>query len=126
MALTSARFAGNVRLQRASENSPVMRQGETGDAVVLIQDALIDLGYPMPLSTRNGEALPDGIFGQETKKRVAEFQRDEHLMQDGVPGRNTLHVLDGKFRHENEYHLFGVARYYDGWSTSTSPDKRES
>ena len=125
MALTSPRFAGNLRLQQASENLPVMRQGETSDAVILLQDALIDLGFPMPNSTKNGESLPDGIFGQETKKTVTDFQGQQGLIRDGVPGRNTLHTLDRLFQHEREYYLFPLARYMDGWSTSTSSDKRK-
>ena len=41
------------------------------------QDALVDLGFPMPISTKNGEELPDGIFGLETKKTVADFQSQQ-------------------------------------------------
>ena len=51
MPLTSPRFAGNARLQSAANNSPAMGFGERGDAVAIVQQAYLDLGYPMPIST---------------------------------------------------------------------------
>jgi len=60
MALTSPRFASNLRLQSAAMNNPPMRPGETGKAVALVQQALKDLGYRMPISFAKG--VPDGIY----------------------------------------------------------------
>lgn len=127
MALTSPRFIGSQRLQRAAANQPVMRQGERGDAVALVQDALVDLGFSMPLTTKQGTAFPDGIFGQETLRAVADFQSRQGLLRDGVLGRNTLHTLDRLFHHEREFAVpFRFQAYFDGWSTSTSFDKEEA
>ncbi|HEY2250300.1 MAG TPA: peptidoglycan-binding domain-containing protein, partial [Planctomycetaceae bacterium] len=93
MALTSLRFAGNHRLAAAAENNPVMNWGEVGPAVRLVQQALIDLGCVMRISTaRSGS--PDGIFGDETKSQVVGFQRANGLTGDGVVGANTLKKLD--------------------------------
>ncbi|MGE3806941.1 MAG: peptidoglycan-binding protein, partial [Gemmataceae bacterium] len=86
-------FANNDRLRRAAENNPAMRQGEEGEAVRLVQQALIDLGFPMPISTRR-YGSPDGIYGNETATRVRDFQRQQHLSSDGIAGRNTLAKLD--------------------------------
>lgn len=93
MALRSPRFAGNQRLQRASNNSPALCRGETGEAVRILQQALIDLGFPLPVSTRR-LGTPDGIFGEETQRQLRAFQRREHLSLDGKAGHDTLGRLD--------------------------------
>jgi peptidoglycan hydrolase-like protein with peptidoglycan-binding domain len=93
MALKSPRFASNARLQRASQNSPAMFRGETGEAVRLVQQALIDLDYSLPISTRRFGS-PDGIYGDETASRVRELQADYYLSRDGATGRETLATLD--------------------------------
>jgi peptidoglycan hydrolase-like protein with peptidoglycan-binding domain len=100
--LKSPRFAGNVRLEAAFDNAPEMRQGESGEPVKVIQQALIDDGFPMPISTRKlGE--PDGIFGSETFKTVQAFQTKygllEHHVADGIIGRHTMGKLDDLYAH---------------------------
>ena len=92
--LTSRRFAGNGRLQQAAENAPPIRRGERGEAVALMQDAFVDLGYPMPITTDYGLRASDGIYGNETQATVRRFQAEHQLMQDGVAGKQTLHTLD--------------------------------
>ena len=62
MALAFLRFATNGRLLAASENRPSLKAGERGDAVAIVQMALIDLGFAMPKSTNAGRQLPDGVF----------------------------------------------------------------
>ncbi|MCE9532998.1 MAG: peptidoglycan-binding protein [Planctomycetes bacterium] len=94
MAFTSPRFASNARLQQAAENNPALKAGETSEAVRILQMALVDLGFPMPISTHNGSKLPDGIFGAETTKTVQAFQRANGLVVDGIAGRNTLAKLE--------------------------------
>lgn len=96
MPLTSPRFAGDTRLEKAAANHPPLRPGESGTPVYKIQDALIDLGYPMPISTRRF-GFPDGIYGEETLTRVREFQKKEKLSVDGVVGQQTLTRLDQLF-----------------------------
>ena len=93
MAVRSRHFSGNERIRKASENRPVMRRGESGDGVVLLQEALLLDGYPMPISTA-ASGSPDGIFGRETESVVRTFQRDESLVSDGLAGRNTIGRLD--------------------------------
>jgi hypothetical protein len=92
MALKSPRFSGNVRLQKASENNPPVRYLEQGQAVAVLQQAFIDLGFAMPASTKTGN--PDGIFGQETLKIVRAFQTKHGLSPDGVVGKQTMTKLD--------------------------------
>ncbi len=94
MALTIARFSTTPQLVAASENSPPLKQGATGEAVAVLQQAFIDLGFPMPKSTNGGTRLPDGIFGAETTATVQAFQRANGLAVDGSVGRDTLRVLE--------------------------------
>ena len=92
MALMSPRFKTSSKLVAAS-NGAVIRKGARGRHVHLIQMTLIDLGYLMPRSI-GGVFSPDGVYGDETKQKVAEFQRANNLTPDGEIGRNTMTVLD--------------------------------
>src|SRR5262249_60800021 len=94
MALQCARFSSEPDIVRASTNSPPLRQGSHGDGVRVLQLALIDLGFAMPISTKSGASLPDGIFGAETLKTVMAFQRANGLDADGVVGAHTIERLD--------------------------------
>ncbi len=94
MALTSPRFSANDRLRKASENTPPVKQGDRGEAVAILQMALLDLGMAMPNSTNQGRTLPDGIFGPETANRVRSFQIANGLVSDAIVGRLTLAALE--------------------------------
>jgi peptidoglycan hydrolase-like protein with peptidoglycan-binding domain len=95
MALQCARFSSEPDIVRASTNSPPLRQGSPhADGVRVLQLALIDLGFAMPISTKNGASLPDGVFGAETLKTVMAFQRANGLVADGVVGAHTMERLD--------------------------------
>ncbi len=63
-----------------------------------MQESLVELNYPMPISTNNGRSQCDGIFGAETTKTVRSFQANQGLSADGIAGRDTLHRLDGLVR----------------------------
>jgi peptidoglycan hydrolase-like protein with peptidoglycan-binding domain len=91
--LRSPRFAGNTRLNSAVRNSPAMHVGESGEAVRLVQDALVRDGAPMPGSTKPTGEL-DGGFGGETFGVVKQFQQKHGLDVDGIVGRQTLRRLD--------------------------------
>lgn len=124
MALTSPRFATNARLQKASRNQPAMGRGEVGEAVRIIQQALIELGYWLDVSVKRF-ATPDGIFGPETEDRVRQFQRGHGLYPDGIVGQLTLDKLDkllptagpalpplpakANFKHRVRLHLRSIA-----------------
>jgi hypothetical protein len=93
--LTSSRFAGDPDLENAYDNSPVLRKGDKGEGVSKVQQALIDLGFSMPISTKDGS--PDGDFGGETKKIIRKFQEKFNLGNDGKVGRETMGKLDALF-----------------------------
>ena len=55
-----------------------LRQGDRGEQVQWIQERLEDLGYEV------GEA--DGVFGEETRQAIVQFQLSRGLDADGVVG----------------------------------------
>lgn len=89
--LTSARFAGNLVLEACYDNERSLQVGSSGPAVSLIQQALVDAGFPLP------QFGVDGIFGNETKSALQDFQRSSSLGADGVLGPATMSALDGLF-----------------------------
>lgn len=62
-----------------------LRKNSTGTEVVMLQQALVELGY------LNGAT--DGIYGTGTMTAVTNFQKDHELDADGIAGRQTLEVL---------------------------------
>jgi peptidoglycan hydrolase-like protein with peptidoglycan-binding domain len=90
--LRSRRLSKDPRIAAAAQNNPPFRKGASGDGVAILQRALADLGYLMPISMARGRA--DGIYGDETVATVNKFQRDEGLSPDSIAGHDTLHRLD--------------------------------
>ena len=100
MTLTSPRFRNERELLAIDANRSVMRRGATGRHVHLVQMALIDLGFAMPVSTASDSYSPDGVFGVETEGVVKAFQRSvppPGLKPDGEVGQFTLRELDKRF-----------------------------
>jgi peptidoglycan hydrolase-like protein with peptidoglycan-binding domain len=63
-----------------------MRPGDEGAHIVRLQKALARLGYNVgPI---------DGKYGSELSEVVAAFQRDHHLVADGIAGRRTIRILN--------------------------------
>lgn len=87
-------FVANARILRAAQNAPVMKEGERGPPVSILQGALLDLGYKLPQSIHGKPGQPDGIFGGETTQVLRKFQSDNKLQPDGAAGRDTLECLD--------------------------------
>jgi hypothetical protein len=113
MPLTSPRFTSSSTLNRVAANASKLDRGSRGRAVHLVQMALMDLGYALPLSTGNPSYSPDGIYGEETARVVKQFQKDcRALAQDGVVGKNTIHELDRRFvapQHQVRLHFRSLA-----------------
>jgi hypothetical protein len=61
-----------------------MKNGDTGDAVRLMQQQLINAGY---------KVQADGWFGDTTEAAVKAFQRSLGLVEDGIVGTKTLELL---------------------------------
>lgn len=63
----------------------VLKVGSTGTLVQYLQSLLNTLGF--------GNLTVDGIFGQNTKNAVINFQRNFWLTPDGIVGANTWNKL---------------------------------
>ncbi len=85
------------RFQEASTGVGVIKYGESGEAVKVLQSALIELGHAMPISLKKN-GTPDGIFGSETDGCVKAFQRKALPSEsaDGKVGPKTLAQLDSR------------------------------
>lgn len=68
-----------------------LKDGHTGDDVMLLQQRLVELKYL-------DEAT--GTFGSKTKKAVETFQKQHNLKEDGVAGKNTIAALFSTGAHE--------------------------
>jgi hypothetical protein len=89
--LRSARFAGDEILEGCYDNERVLQRGDSGSAVMKIQEALIFLGFPVPQVGANG------IFGNETELAVRSYQEARGLSVDGIVGPETIGSLDEEF-----------------------------
>lgn len=87
--LTATRFARNDRLEAVYDDERLIRRGNAGTAIRLIQESLLAQGYTLP---RFGA---DGIFGEETEAAVLQFQIDAGAQKlDGIVGPETMKLLD--------------------------------
>ena len=94
MALKYKPFAASKQLVNAAKSNPPVGKGAHGSGVYLIQGALIDLGFELPISTRKHHR-PDGIYGKETSQVVLQYQTLRRLKKpDGIVGRETMEALD--------------------------------
>jgi peptidoglycan hydrolase-like protein with peptidoglycan-binding domain len=89
--LTAARFSGNADLEAVYDDEQDLRVGDSGAAVSLMQQALVDAGFPLP------QFGVDGIFGNETRGALMDFQRSSSLSADGVLGPNTMSALNALY-----------------------------
>ena len=90
--LQSLRFSGDPVLEACFDDESYLKFGSSGPAVVKLQQALVDAGFPLP------EFGVDGIFGSETETAVRNFQQSWIVLAvDGIVGPDTMGALDAKF-----------------------------
>ncbi|MCG6187826.1 eCIS core domain-containing protein [Maribellus maritimus] len=89
--LSAARFSGNADLEACFDGERVIQNGDSGTAVTLMQQALVDAGFSLL------QFGVDGIFGNETRGALMDFQRASSLGADGVLGANTMSALDALY-----------------------------
>ena len=97
MPLTSPRFKSERELIAVEAGHAALRRGESGRHIQLVQMALIDLGFAMPISTSSQDYSPDGVYGVETAA-------NEHWSMDFVHDQ----LIDGR--------RFRVLTVIDQWS----------
>lgn len=105
IAYRDARVVATVRIpwEKIEENAPIeipedenrldmpelsflLKQGSKGQAVEILQAALIGNGYDIVGGV-------DGYFGAETKKVLISYQRDHGIISDGTAGTETFGTL---------------------------------
>jgi hypothetical protein len=87
--LTAPRFIDDPTLQSCRDGGHRMLSPETGPAVRKVQEALIDLGFPLP--TKGA----DSQFGTETGTAVVQFKTSRGIFpNDPVVGIKTMAALD--------------------------------
>ncbi len=64
---------------------PVLKEGSKGEAVKMLQNALIGRGYD--------PGAADGIFGPQTETAVKQLQIEFGLVADGIVGARTWEML---------------------------------
>jgi peptidoglycan hydrolase-like protein with peptidoglycan-binding domain len=92
--LRSNRFKGNVQLEAAYDNESRIHIGANGLHVTIIQQALVDAGFPLPVHGVSGQ------FMNETRNAVRAFQGSKGLTGpavDGIVGQTTMTLLDQHF-----------------------------
>lgn len=108
MTLLSPRFRNVQVLKEVEIGKKVLMQGQSSHQIHLVQQALVDLGFPMPISSKSEHYSPDGIFGKETDTVVKAFQTKAGLKADGKIGPLTIRELDkriGGFSHRLNLHF---------------------
>ena len=73
--------------------APILKQGSEGHDVVVLQQNLKKLGYPVEL---------DGVFDTTTFNAVVAFQKEENLPQTGMVDRATWHALQAMASQKTE------------------------
>ena len=76
----------NIEPAAVSINMPVLKNGDSGEAVRFLEQLLICYGY---LSRKEF----DHKFDADTKKAVEAFQKAQKLTVDGVVGKLTWRAL---------------------------------
>lgn len=90
--LSSPRFKLIEDLEAAYDDEGAVKKNASGRGVQAIQQALYDLGIPLP------KYGADGDFGSETEAAVKVFQRrNPPLADDGKVGDETMAALDAAF-----------------------------
>ena len=68
-----------------AEDWPMLQEGDRGEAVLKLQERLMELGY--------GETETDGIYGDGTRSAVMAFQLRNGLLATGIADQTTQRIL---------------------------------
>jgi hypothetical protein len=116
----SARFGGDKKLEDIAANKALIGQGTQGLTVIKMQQALVDMGYPLP------KYKVDGKFGPETEAALRLFQHDAKIPQSGLFDQKTIEKFQEKFSSRQPYidnATFNPADPDKGTRTLTADDE---
>ena len=68
-------------LQAVAENAGMLKPGDTGEAVLVLQERLYELGYT--------QTELDGVYGAGTESAVIAFQLRNSLLASGIADQTT-------------------------------------
>lgn len=88
--VTTGNTGGSGSTTIVTISDSLLFKGRNGDAVKKLQEDLIALKYDC------GPDGADGDFGENTRKAVLRFQKDNKLVEDGVAGTITLAAIKEK------------------------------
>jgi peptidoglycan hydrolase-like protein with peptidoglycan-binding domain len=96
MTLSWVVWRADARIQRAETSSPSMKPGESGQAVHLLQAALILQGFDVPAhGILPGQEVQNNNYGQQTSAAVRACEARFGLTLDaGIAGRQVISRLD--------------------------------
>ncbi len=77
----------NMAGEATLSSAPICKQGARGNITKIIQQMLINIGYPV------GSYGADGVFGTGTVTAIKALQKDCNLNPDGIVGRETWKTL---------------------------------
>jgi peptidoglycan hydrolase-like protein with peptidoglycan-binding domain len=80
-------------LKTCDAKAPLLKKGDTGNAVKNAQALLISKGYACGGRIVQGSEVPDGDFGPTTEKSVKSYQSLKKLDTDGIIGSDTWTAL---------------------------------
>ncbi|MEM9490083.1 MAG: peptidoglycan-binding domain-containing protein [Myxococcota bacterium] len=103
---SNPRFDADPVLSEVAAGAGQLQQGDSGMAVRLIQQGLIDAGYALP------EQGVSGQFGAETATAVRQLQSDRDLAPSGIVDAATLEALS--FIHEEHRTVGAIAAGHEG------------
>jgi peptidoglycan hydrolase-like protein with peptidoglycan-binding domain len=79
----------------------VLQRGESGAAVLRLQQNLVILG--MPFHDANGKPIaPTGVYGEQTENRVRNFQQSHGLPATGVADMQTLNAINAAAQQQQQ------------------------
>jgi peptidoglycan hydrolase-like protein with peptidoglycan-binding domain len=90
----------------------VLQRGESGAAVLRLQQNLAILG--MPFHDANGKPIaPTGVYGEQTENRVRNFQQSHGLPATGVADMQTLNAINAAAQQQQQAQTNGPRSFTD-------------
>lgn len=90
------KYEGSVEVKPKTFGVDVLRKGDEGEAVKLMQTYLKELGYDL------GSSGIDSDFGSKTEDALKAFQKDNNLTTDGEFGEKSYAALMAKIEKKND------------------------